>query len=305
MAVDAVFLLIIAAAVVGAVIADISRGRKTSTHIEERTAMWADAVTRETSGVGRILVGAGRRLADSKILNDQIYDDNDDISPTYKMLQSQLMASGTYNGNVEVYVATQFAGVLIAALSILTALAAGASGLVMLFAVLVASIVVWWPYDRIRKGLIARRAGVGTNLPDFAEMLVMPLAVGEPILTAMKMVAEEVPGPVSDEVLNVVAAVESRSMDERQAFALAAERLGTPEARAFFATLLQGALSGLAINPVILAQAKSLREAEHQRRRETNKKLPNTLVVIFGLHLMPLLLAVILLPVMLSLGSAL
>jgi Flp pilus assembly protein TadB len=304
MALDALFLLVIIAAVLGAVFADLTRGRKARAQSEARAAMWAEAVSSETSGLGRILVGAGRRLSDSKTLSEEIYDENDDLSASYKMLQSRLLASGTYNGHVEVYVATQFAGILLAVVSILLALAAGASGILMLFAVLMASIFTWWPYDRIRKGIIARQEGIGTNLPDFAEMLVMPLAVGEPILNAMKMVAEEVPGPVANEVLNIAAAVESRSMDEKQAFAMAAERLGTPEARAFFATLLQGTLSGLAINPVILAQAKALREAEHQRRREANKKLPTSLVVIFGLHLLPLLLAVILVPVVLSLGSA-
>jgi pilus assembly protein TadC len=91
--------------------------------------------------------------------------------------------------------------------------------------------------------------------------------------------------------------------EEAHAFIDAGERLGVTEARAFFTALLQSHLEGASVSQNLSRQAEVLRTAAFQRRRSSLKRLPVKLVLIIGMHFIPVILILAMLPTMLSFGQ--
>ena len=92
-------------------------------------------------------------------------------------------------------------------------------------------------------------------------------------------------------------------MSERDAYEEAGRRLGSPEAMAFFAALGQAASQGTSVAGILKRQSDALRVQTHQRRRAAIKKIPVQLVIIFAVHLLPLLFVSTLFPVISSFGD--
>lgn len=291
---DGLVLLIIAAALFVLVVREISRGRHDMT--ADRLARWASAIA-DAEGAERIFLAAGRRVAAIPAVHEQ------GKSPAYRSLEGRLLAAGVFGGSVEVYLATQLAGILGAVFAVLIAMALGLSGIYMLFALIAATILAYWPFDRVKRGAEAKADAVRSGLPDFAEMLTLPLSQGSSPLRAMEFAAAETKGPVAEEARVLVQALRTNTLDPAQAFELAAMRLGTPEARALFSTLMRAQVDGIPVVGLLREQAKAMRNTEYQHRREQNKKLPTKLVLVFGAHFMPMLLIVVLVPIFLALGS--
>jgi hypothetical protein len=156
--------------------------------------------------------------------------------------------------------------------------------------------VAAFPYNVVKKKADDRTAAVEQELPDFAELLIMLLESGLSPLPALTFTAARFHGPVAQEVLNLRTTINSHSMPEAEAFQLAGARLGTPEAASFFTALAQAYIDGVRVMDNIKRQAAALRQSAHQKRREQMKKLPQKVVFIMALHLLPLLFIVALVP---------
>ena len=131
----------------------------------------------------------------------------------------------------------------------------------------------------------------------------MPLSSGYGILPALDFTATRLQGPVADEVTAMIEVIQGRVRTEAQAFADAAERLGTPAAQSFFTALSQAYLDGVRVVDNIRGQAAQLRKSDYERMRERLKTLPNKLAIIIGLHLIPTLFIVVLFPTFATLSS--
>jgi pilus assembly protein TadC len=131
----------------------------------------------------------------------------------------------------------------------------------------------------------------------------MPVTSGYSIIPALDFTATRLTGVVSDEVKTMLALLSSRSASESQAFRGTGERLGEPAAITFFQTLYDAYVDGVKIADTLRSQAEQLRKQEYERKREQLKKLPNTMALIIGLHLMPFLFALTLVPTFYALSS--
>lgn len=294
MGIDGIVLLALAGLLLAATAYSARKNRNTMS--DDRSALWADAVSREDT-MGKVFLAAGRRLAEVPMVHGQ------SISPAYRSLEARLLAADAYGGSVEVYIATQAAGLLIAALVLLVTLALASSGFAISLGAGFAGIAAYFPYDRIRKGYLKKKDAVEKGLADFAEMLVLPLSQGVSPLRAMEFAARETTGPVADEAKVLVRAIRGNTLNTAQAFELAAARLATPDARSLFSTLMRGQQDGTPIIELLREQAATMRTAQYHSRREQAKKLPNKLVLIMGVHFMPFLLAIILVPIFLTMGK--
>lgn len=253
-------------------------------------AAWERAVQNEKSQVGRILLKVSRPVANIP----QIYEAG--TSPQYKALHAKVMSSGAFAGNLEVFLATQATAAFVGFGILMVTVVSGAGGS-LLFAGLLGGLgIAALPYNVVSKKAAARERAVAEELPDFAELLLMPLESGMTPMAALAFTAERLNGPVAQEVRNLRTVINSRSMTEAQAFQLAASRLGTPEANAFFTALMQAHLEGAKVIRNLQSQAEALRVTAHQRKREEMKKLPVKLVIIFAMHLLPVLFVAALLP---------
>lgn len=264
---------------------------------ESDTAAWEQAIADEQSQVGRMLLNASRRLSNLP----SIY--NTANSPLHRALQERLLgAGGLYGSSVEVFLSVQAAagflavmilfGVWFATIPVL--FKAGGTVLALAFAA--------YPYSQVSKKAKERAVAVTNALPAFAELLQMPLSVGTGVLPSLRFTAERLEGPVAEEVQNLLVVLDSRSMDEVQAFQLAGARLGTPDAVAFFNSLMAAQVEGDKLSRNLASQAENLRLQAFQAARTENRKLPVKLVVLMAIHLLPMLFVVILMPTFMSLA---
>lgn len=274
----------------------LADGRSTEQGPETHRA-WQDAVANERSAVGRILLNVARPFSRSRLLVTEA------ATPQWRALQRKLYASGSYGGNVEIFLAVQVAATLFAAMALAFAALNATSGAAVVAGVLFAIAVFSMPWNTITKMAKRRSELVLDNLPDFAELLLMPLAAGMGIPPALRFTAERIPGPVADEVLRMLDQIRVNPLEEEKAFVLAGERLGVPEARSFFVALLQSHVQGASVAANLARQAETLRATAFQRRRAALKRLPVKLIMIIALHLLPLMFILGILPAIVSLGD--
>lgn len=262
------------------------------------TRAWEQAVANERSQVGRMLLGVSKRIGAVPAVQAAT------TSAQFRFLESKLLgAGGVYAASVEVFLAVQVLCLFIGAVMMVGLFFAGVSGVPLFAGVVFAATISAYPYNTVSKKAKVRAEAVSRGLPEFAELLQMPLAGGMGVLPALAFTSERLTGPVSDEVRNLLIVLNSRALPEPEAFKLAASRLGTSEAQAFFTALMQASLEGAKVAKNLAAQAAALRISAHQRARGEAKKLPVKLVIIIAVHLMPMLFAVALLPTLLSLGN--
>lgn len=261
------------------------------------SAAWEQAIADEGSQVGRMLLSISRRLSSLPSIYDAA------ASPQYRFIQERLLAAGgLYGSSVEVFLSLQ-AAVGFCALVILTGVwFAKVSIIFKVAGTLVALVFAVYPYGHISSKAKERAAAVTRALPEFAELLQMPLSVGTGVLPSLRFTAERLSGPVAEEVRNLLVVLDSRAMDDVQAFQLAGARLGTPDAGAFFNSLMAAHVEGDKLARNLASQAENLRIQAFNAARAENRKLPVRLVVLMAVHLLPMLFVVILMPTFMSLA---
>lgn len=248
----------------------------------------------EPDAVARFLITAARPLGRLGVVNDR-------ESSIYQAVERKLLAAGgAFGGQPEVFLSVQaftllvgFASVLLIFTGTWTAVL-GLHGLLgtvvpLLFSATVASL----PWALVDRRATKRVTEINRELPEFAELMQMPLSAGLSVLAAMEFTARNTTGLVSTEAANVLLLTRTRTMSDAEAFELAGKRLGTPGAIAFFGALRQAHVEGARVVEILGRQARSLRAAQYQRQREQLKKIPVKLIVIFGIHLLPAVLILI------------
>lgn len=287
----------LAACVALLVYALLTRGSSSDTAARHARA-FDEAISSETSSAARALHRIARPLSAAPLANPA------EESPLYRSIRLKLSASnGLFGGSVEVFLANQMACLIVAAAGLSATVLAAPGGMGTLIGLIGSVAVTAWPYSRIHEAAKKHEKEVSQALPVFAEMLLMPLSSGYGILAALDFAAGKTEGPVSREVHILVESINTRSRDEAQAFADAADNLGTPAARSFFQALAQAYLDGVRVADTIRSQAESLRKAEYERVREEIKKVPVSIAIVLGVHLMPGLFIMTLFPVFYTLGQ--
>lgn len=288
-------LMIVAALVVVAAFF-ATDARRNGEAVSDKREMWENAISNEKSAVGRILLQVARPVSRTTLVQREAG------TPQWKALKKKLNASGAFSSDVEIYLSVQVAAILLA-LGAVAFVAVAESRSALIMGLLFSFSIAAYPWNVVSKAANKRTTAVLDNLPDFAELLQMPLSAGMGIPPALRFTAERLPGPVSLEVSRMLDVIRVNPSEESAAFIEAGERLGVPEARAFFAALLQSHTEGASVSTNLARQAETLRSAAYQRRRALLKQLPVKLVLIIGMHFLPLLFILGLLPTLLSLGS--
>lgn len=222
----------------------------------------------------------------------------------YRALHKKLVGSGgAFGGSIEVFMSMQMLALLISTSGIAMALASGTSGMLLGVALLIAVAFAAMPYNRLASAYKDRAAAVLSALPDFAELMLMPVSSGYSILPAVDFTAKRLEGPVAFEARRMLDSVTHRTASEKDAFIDAGERLGGGAAATFFNSLYRSYEDGTQISDNIQSQAEQLRIKVYEDTRAKIKALPNKLVFIMGLHLLPFLFAVVLLPTFMALTA--
>jgi pilus assembly protein TadC len=222
-----------------------------------------------------------------------------------RTLESLLRSGRTFGGSLEVFLSVVVATLIGASSLLLIALGLNLGGLILFLAVGFALLLAAYPWNKAFTAAKLRTAEINGALPDFIELLVMVLPTTSP-LPALAFTAERARGPVAVEILALVQTISSRGVaTDLEAFELASNRLGTPEARTFVTTLRNAYIEGTPVSESLNQQSEALRRALFQRQRARAKRMPTTLVIVFAIHFMPLLIILALLPIIVGLGQGL
>jgi Flp pilus assembly protein TadB len=225
-------------------------------------------------------------------------------SAAMRALKDRVATSGLYGQDLNVFLAYQIAAVFIGCVLEAVALMGG-QGMIMRVAIGLCGVgIAGWPYNQLTTKAKKAADAAADQLPDFVELLQMPLATGMSVPAALTFTAAQFQtGVVVQEVRWLLDTLSARTMAEEEAYTEAGRRIGSPEAAAFFNALGQAAIGGVKVTESLARQAQSLRLKAHQKRRAKIKGIPVTLVIAFALHFLPLLFVVTMLPMLFSLRS--
>lgn len=264
---------------------------------EEDHAAWEEFLSSATT-VERTLGGMARPFARTDAVQKAVQ------SSGYKWLERKLSIADVYNGSLEVFISLQIVAALIGAGGMVLAIGSGIDGLYQWALAGVSLVMPFWPYNYVSTRADKRAAAITSELPDFAELLIMVLP-STSVLNALNFTSRHTSGVVSAEIRGLVNSLSTRTIGQNECFDLTARRLGTPEGQEFVRVLQNAYMEGSKVVEMMSAQAENMRRVAYQRQRAMLKKLPVKLVIIFAVHFMPLLFAVAFLPVFVGLGRAL
>lgn len=226
-------------------------------------------------------------------------------SPMMKALKEKLVASGKFDGNVDVFLSYQAAALLVGIVLEFCALAMTTSSGMIRLALLLGGIgIAGFPWNTVNQAARKAASEAEQSLPDFVELLQIPLATGMSVERALRFTVDFAEGPVAREVTWLLDTLQARTTSsEAEAYRQAGRRIGSPEAIAFFNALAQAQVQGAAVSEILDRQAASLRAKAHQARRARIKRLPVTMVVAFALHFLPLLFFITVYPLVSGLSN--
>jgi tight adherence protein C len=130
----------------------------------------------------------------------------------------------------------------------------------------------------VREVLLAARARkrqeqIARALPDALDLLSITVEAGLGLEQALTIVADQLVGPLGDEVRRLLRETEL-GVDRRSALTMLRQRTNVRELSAFVVALLQADALGMAIGDVLRVQADQVRLVRRQRARETAAKTP-------------------------------
>lgn len=218
-------------------------------------------------------------------------------------LRNKVTSSGFYGASLEVFLTVQCAAMLIGLCFLTVLVFAPMNVLFKVVCILFAIGIGGYPYNKVSQEVKKKEAAVDESLPDFVDLLHIPVAAGVGLLDSLRFTARFTDSVVSAEVRWLLDTLAARTMSEAEAFRAAGARLGTPEAAAFFSTVGQSYIKGGEIRDALAKQSDSLRVKAYQRRRMVMKRLPVKFIVTFAIHFLPLLMVMGMIPLFFALSN--
>lgn len=248
-------------------------------------AAWqAAAAAEDDSLIGRIYMTGAGVFRGAPIVSNLRHD-----AGLGWLHRSLAQSGGLFGGSVEVFLTVQMVAI---GFAIMVALLAAAEIMPLWLAGGLAVAIIAWPATRLNEVVKKRTRAILADLPTFVDLLVIPIVAGVGIRLALDQTTQRMSGPVSDEVRLAVEDA-NHGMPLADALRRVAVRLAIPEAKTFFSALAQAEAQGTAILDQLESYRDALRHELYQQRRSTIRKLPAQLTVLFVLHFMPLLFALL------------
>lgn len=292
---NAIFVLLLAAAVAAMA---VSWFRDADHPLKEDA--WLRAGDFDKGLVSRALLAGARPIAQIPAVSSRA------ASPRYQSLEALVLAAGgrRYGGDVEVFLAVQLLTIVAGLVVFVAGVTQGLALMPLVVLLAWSAAVAFYPYLQLKSEAKRRRQQILTTLPEFANVLTMALAGGQSVVQALRFTSTEVSGPVSDAVQEMLLALDSKSMSDREAFRLAGMRLGAVEAQEFFGTLAAAHIDGQKAVDTLRVQTDSLRKVGYQEARARLKTLSTKGIVITAAFFVPPLIIIVAIPTIVSFGGA-
>lgn len=145
--------------------------------------------------------------------------------------------------------------------------------------------------DRMRR--------IEEQFPDMLDLLATSVTAGLGFSQAMKYVADQYKGPLSDEFRNVERSV-SLGSTRRAALTEMAENCGLQEMRTFIGAVIQADELGISLANILNAQAKEIRTLNRLKKEEQAQKVSVKMLIPMVIFILPVLFIVLLAPTVAS-----
>ena len=125
-----------------------------------------------------------------------------------------------------------------------------------------------------------RQERIERDLPDFLDILAVTVRAGLGYRAALGRVAEELGGPISEEMLTALRQMELGA-SRRQAFLALRERSTSESLSAFIAAQLQAEELGVPLSEALNDIAEDMRRTAHQNaRRQASRAAPRVSLIV-------------------------
>ncbi len=217
-------------------------------------------------------------------------------------IRAELMAAGIYGMSPRALI-----GYRVVTAFLLPTLVIVLGGLSLEFVALAAATVfLGWmlPLVIVRRKARVRLQIIDRRLPDLIDLLVVTVEAGLGFSGALRLAAEHIQGPLSDE-LRLTLQEQTMGLGVDDALSNLAARADTPGMRAFVRALAQGERLGISIGQVMRNLAVDMRKRRRQMAEERAQKAPIKMLFPLVFLIFPSLFIILLVPAMLQIVKVL
>jgi tight adherence protein C len=213
-------------------------------------------------------------------------------------LRAELMSAGIYGTSPRTLLGYRAICAILFPAFIL--LLGGLSMLPMLLALFM--VVGGWmlPMILVRRKARTRLKVIDRKLPDLIDLLVVTVEAGLGFAGALRLAAEHITGPLSDE-LRLTLQEQTMGLGVDDALSNLAGRADTPGMRSFVRAMAQGERLGISIGAVMRNLAVDMRKRRRQSAEERAQKAPIKMLFPLVFLIFPALFIVLLVPALLAL----
>ena len=212
-------------------------------------------------------------------------------------LRAELMAAGIYGTSPRTLIGYRVLAALL--LPAFIFFAGGASLLACALAFVMVFVGWMLPLVIVRRKARTRLHVIDRRLPDLIDLLVVTVEAGLGFGGALRLAAEHISGPLSDE-LRLTLQEQTMGLGVDEALSNMAIRADTPGMRAFVRALAQGERLGISIGHVMRNLAVDMRKRRRQMAEETAQKAPIKMLFPLVFMIFPSLFIILLVPAVLQ-----
>jgi tight adherence protein C len=217
-------------------------------------------------------------------------------------LRGELMSAGIYGTSPRMLIGYRvLAAILLPTFVILV----GGFGLLPIAIALLMVVVGWMlPLVIVRRKARIRLQVIDRRLPDLIDLLVVTVEAGLGFGGALRLAADHVGGPLSDE-LRLTLQEQTMGLGVDDALSNLAARADTPGMRAFVRAVAQGERLGISIGQVMRNLAVDMRKRRRQMAEERAQKAPIKMLFPLVFLIFPSLFIILLVPAILQIVKVL
>jgi tight adherence protein C len=219
-----------------------------------------------------------------------------------QQLRAELMAAGIYTMTPRTLLGYRVLAALVPPVLVLLL---GSFGLLsVLVAVLMVGTGWMTPLVVVRRRARGRLREVDRRLPDLIDLLVVTIEAGLGFASAMRVAADNMKGPLSDE-LRLTLQEQTMGLSVDEALSHLAGRADTPNVRSFVRAMRQGERLGISTGHIMRNLALDMRKRRRQQAEERAQKAPVKMLFPLVFLIFPSMFIALLLPGVITLVKTL
>jgi tight adherence protein C len=221
-------------------------------------------------------------------------------------LRKNLIAAGRYQTTPrEIIGYSLLCALLLPAVVIWLAAAAGASATLAVLAAIFVAVIGWvGPGFLVQQQAENRLYRIDRGMPELIDLLVVTVEAGLSLSAALQLAGERMKGPLGDE-LRIVLQEQRMGLTPVQALENMTTRCPTPAVEAFARAMMQGQLLGVSIGQILRSLAIEMRKRRRAAVEQQAQKAPIKMLFPLVFMIFPALFVVILGPAVVSIFHAL